>query len=186
MREIRIAVNNGIRHTPYTIGRQGEENVTKVVFDLADLVSMYGEGTAEMTVVRAGDRVPYVAETDYDGRYLSWTVGLADTQNAGEGEVQLTFMPDSGVKKTVIYPTVVERSIATGGTPPDPQKAWVDRMIELGQHVDESVEQAEESVQKASGFAEDAERYAAQAKESVAETIKFDEDGGNVTISLEV
>ena len=50
-----MKIIEAIGSLPLIIGRQGENNATKIVFDLSALIKLYGTGTAQLLAQRSRD-----------------------------------------------------------------------------------------------------------------------------------
>ena len=105
------------------IGRAGENDATKMLFDLTELIQLYGEGTAKLIVERPGDKATYEATITREDNSIVWMVDNVDTSYEGHGRAQLVWLVNDVVAKTIIYLTVVYASIKeVTPKPPPPQK----------------------------------------------------------------
>lgn len=132
------------------LGRQGENNVSQVVFDLTWLIKKYGDGTAVLVHQRNKDIAPYICTTARDGNTITWTLSNLDTAYDGWGEAELRWTVGTSLAKTLIYKTMVIRSITAGSTIPAPLESWYEQMIayidenavtyeELGQAIEDYI-----------------------------------------------
>ena len=106
------------------IGRQGENNVTQVIFDFSALKTEFGSGTLSLSVKRPKEYIPYAQTMTVSGTNATWLVNETDTGNFGCGEIQLTYTVSGKVAKTVIYKYTVLRSIGADGEYPIPGQTW--------------------------------------------------------------
>ena len=117
---------------PLVLGRQGESNITQIVFDMHSLRQIYGDGVLSLVIKRPGDSTPVPVAVDVSGDTATWTVTSAETDVPGTGEAQFTYYVDDEVKKTIIYKTLVRPSLAAGGSAPDAYESWLDALSRIG------------------------------------------------------
>ena len=126
----RISVDVSSARIPVLqVGYQGENEVTDVLFDISSWITEFGEGVAQLRVKRPGnsEEESYVLSlTITDGKAV-WTVSDTDTFNKGSGKVQLSYLVGNIVKKAVIYPYKVGKSIVGADNPVDPFDSWIER-----------------------------------------------------------
>ena len=126
----RISVDVSSARIPVLqVGYQGENEVTDVLFDISSWITEFGEGVAQLRVKRPGnsEEESYVLSlTITDGKAV-WTVSETDTANKGNGKVQLSYLVGNIVKKAVIYPYKVGKSIVGADSPVDPFDSWIER-----------------------------------------------------------
>lgn len=123
------------------IGRQMENNYRQFVFNCAG----FGD-VAEITLVhqRSQDVAPYIV-TSETGNTLAWTVTDTDTAFSGNGQAELRITFADGLAKSVIFRTLVLKSIAADTVIPEPLQSWYDAMIAyINEHsiTDEQLAQA--------------------------------------------
>lgn len=142
--------------TNILLGRQGENGVTTIEFDTSSWESEFGAGELVIVAQRNGDWHPYPVELTNG----TWVVSDADTSRKGRGKVQVSWLVDEQIKKSVIHSTTVLPSIdADIVPPPDPYDTWIDKlsaMEEAGQLAIESADIATTKASEASASAEDA------------------------------
>ena len=126
----RISVDVSSARIPVLqVGYQGENEVTDVLFDISSWIAEFGEGVAQLRVKRPGnseDESYVLSLIITDGKAV-WTVSETDTANKGNGKVQLSYMVGNIVKKAVIYPYKVGKSIVGADNPVDPFDSWIER-----------------------------------------------------------
>lgn len=107
------------------IGRQMENNYRQFVFNCAG----FGD-VVEITLVhmRANDSAPYIVTSD-TAKSLTWTVTNTDTAYAGNGQAELRITFADGLAKSVIFRTLVLKSITADTVIPEPLQSWYDAMI---------------------------------------------------------
>ena len=183
------------------LGRQGENDITEIVFDYSGLVEEYGEGTLSCIVQRKKTDDPYPTILTVDNHMATWMVSSVDTSYAGTGKIQLSYMVDEQIKKSIIYKTKVEPSILpTSEEPPEPIKNYLDQMVEIGTQVHADAESVSGLVDEISETAETAETNITQTATTAVSTINAkeeqvlqdlsslitfsDDGGGNISITI--
>lgn len=133
---------------PVVIGRQLENNYRQFIFNC----SGFGNVASVMLVhQRASDVAPYIVDS-VSGDVLTWTVTDTDTSYAGSGQAELRIVFADGLAKSVIFRTVVLKSITADTVIPSALQSWYDAMIdyindhsispdELGQAIEDYLDQ---------------------------------------------
>lgn len=118
------------------IGRQGENAVRQILFDISDWAAELGPGTAELIYQRSGREDPYPVMVGLDGNTIIWTVTARDTEypyRNGKCELRYYVTGRDGVAKSRMWNTYVEPSIETpAGDPPETEHGWFDQVISAG------------------------------------------------------
>ena len=190
------------------IGRQGENDITEIMFDYSGLVEEYGEGTLSCIVQRKKTDDPYPTILTAENHIATWNVSSVDTAYAGTGKIQLSYVVDEQIKKSIIYKIKVEPSILpTSEDPPEPIKNYLDQIVEIGTQVhsdaerisglaDEVIETAETAESNINQTASSAVASATSALNTItakeeqvlrdlSSLITFSDDGdGNITITI--
>ena len=163
---------------PIYIGRQGENNVEVVQFDVTGWANLYGEGAFEVFHKRCRDTVAYpcVISMSEDGNAVEWLVGNADVEYTGQGECQLVYVADGDIAKSVIFQTCTAKSLDGSGEPPEPYENRIQDLIEAAANITveadraetarEGAEAAEKGALQAQEDAEEAQRKAEEAEQS--------------------
>lgn len=156
------------------LGRQGENEVETVQFNVSGWADVYGDGTFTLLHQRCCDGDGFNREITMsdDGQYVLWLITSTDVAAAGRGRLQLTYTVNDAVAKSVIYSTHVVGSLNASEDVPMPWKPWVDQVLAAGENAVESAQNASESEANAKTAEENAENYASIAEESatIAET----------------
>ena len=137
--------------TTLSLGRQGENLARKVVFDVRDLESIYGTGDVEVIYQRPGDAQPYPLAVQREGTLVTWDVTATDAEMDGYGKCELRYYAGETLAKSQIWRTWVEPALPTPSetAPPEPEKGWVDKVLEAGTSAKEAAERAEEAAKQA-------------------------------------
>nr|DAJ18271.1 MAG TPA: Nucleoid-associated protein [Siphoviridae sp. ctIkM22] len=107
------------------IGRRGENEARRVVFDLSAWRRHYGEGTVQLLHQRAGDESPYPCALTVEGDTAYWLIRAADVDKPGWGEAQLHYYVGDTLAKSAIWRTVTADALGDPSEPPeDPARAW--------------------------------------------------------------
>lgn len=187
---------------PIRIGRRGENEVTKVIFDVSYLVKNYGDGAGVLMFKRKGDSTAYPVSVERSGNEITWIINDTDSASAGDGECELFWFVNEALAKTVVYMTVTAKDIGeTTETAPEAFETWVDTLTALGAETLQNAQDAaldasaaagsagtaEEKAMAASGYALEAKTWAERAEDAAASITgySFTDDGeGNITITI--
>ena len=179
-----------------SLGRQGENLARQVVFDLSAWVEEYGPGVVELIAQRPGDDAPYPVAVRRDGESMLWDLTAADTAVAdGYGRCELRWYVDDILAKSKIGRTWVEPTMDTPSetAPPEPEKGWVDKVLEAGTSAKEAAERAEEAAKKAESAVPagslsigDGLKWAADGKLTVDTADKVEQDNTKPVTSAAV
>ena len=154
------------------LGRQGENEVTTVLFDVSGWADEYGDGEFTLLHERCMDTAPYECPITIEDDVISWVIRNVDTAYPYSGRAQLIYIVNDYVAKSVIYKTFTIKSIDGDPVFPDPYDDWLRQMHEDAEYVRENIEDALEAkqitVESASAAAEDAEAAARSAVEAAA------------------
>ena len=173
-----INITVGQPNQTIKLGRRGENEVTKVVFDVSYFVETFGEGSAVLFAKRSNDTEAYPVAITTNENEVTWIVNNADTQYVGQGKAELFWYIDEQLAKSEVYLTWTDKDIgASSSTPPEPQQAWTEQLIEdINELLDEAesamdgkLSQADTKVAAASGYADNAASSAQAAAASAAE-----------------
>lgn len=154
-----------------SLGRQGENAVRQIIFDITDWHSEFGEdGVVTLLAQRPGDAEPYPVAATVSGASVTWLVSAADTAKPGVyGQAELQYRIGDVVVKSAIWRTFIADSLGTPSpTPPEPQQAWVDQVLSAGKQAADFANDAEGSAKAAQAFGETAKRAAETAESASA------------------
>ena len=154
------------RKNPLKLGRQGESGVTQVVFDLTDLMEIYGEGVPVLLYQRPGDTVPYEPDITVEDTEVIWLVDETDTGRHGSGTAEFQWLVDGGVLKAADYRVVILKSLACVCETVSASQLWIDQLVALKQEAVEAAATSTDAAADSETAAETAETAAAEAAES--------------------
>lgn len=155
------------------LGRQGENNVETVQFDVSGWAEEYGDGAFELLHERCMDTAPYDCPIEVDGDVVNWVVRNSDVAYVGRGQAELIYVVDKAVAKSVIYKTSTLKSIDGNPDFPDPYDDWLRQMHEDAEYVRENIEDALEAKQITVEQAEAASSSADAAAVSATQAAAF-------------
>ena len=141
------------------LGRLGENEYTRVEFDVAAWLEEMPTATISLYNQRSGDTTAYpIAQTglDLDGTKLYWTITNTELSAEGSGRCELVATVGDVIAKSTIYQTRVLNALDGAGDPPDPWDSWQEEFV--------AIEAA-------------AQQYAADAEAAVAHYPYIGEDG---------
>lgn len=185
------AVTSG---TLIILGHQGENHARQVVWPniVAEYATLYGDGTFTLAAQRHGDAAPYPVAISAENDSIVWVVSDPDTAEPGFGKCELTYLVDETVAKSQTWTTLTLSSITAQelSEPPEPQKSWVDQVLQAGASATASAvstradaRSAAENAALAATSARAAEASASRIADAMySEEWTFDlEDGSSVT-----
>lgn len=114
------------------IGRLGENDAVQVIFDVANWVTTYGNGTFNLLNKRNGDANAYPCDVIEDNGKLLWNINSADVANVGYGQCEIVYIVGDTIAKSEIYTTIVGKALTGGGDVPEPWEDWVERVLQAG------------------------------------------------------
>ena len=120
------------------LGRQGENNITTVIFPTADWAEEFGQGAFQLVHRRRCDPAPYPCNiTVDDNGDVNWLVESADVFYDGIGWAQLAYVVGGAIAKSVVYMTSTTLSLG-GGPLPQPVPDWIQNIYAINDHVTEA------------------------------------------------
>ena len=126
------------------LGRQMENNYRQIIFDVSD----FDEPITSLMLVhqRKGDAAPYIVD-NVTGTQFAWTITDTDTAYAGYGKGELRINFANGLAKSIVFTTMVVKSITGDTQIPSPLQSWYDAMIDYINEHAASPEQIEAAVE---------------------------------------
>lgn len=147
MTVINIDIGEKLKDDAIYLGREGEYNVTQVVFDMCDIAADVGDGTAALVHYPYNGEpyiVPVAGET-YDavrqeGMKVTWTIGQLATMHRGHGTVMVNWCTKSGLKKSRKFVTKVLPGVGNADSVTNVQQTYIDQMAALAAGIQDSIE----------------------------------------------
>lgn len=136
---------------PISLGREGENLARRIVFDLTRWIKLYGPGVAQLVAMRTGETTPYPVALTLEGSNVIWTVTSADTAIHGmSGKAELRYYVGETLAKSETWRTIVLDALGEPSEePPDPQKDWVERVLQMGVDAENAAQRAEDAAKRA-------------------------------------
>lgn len=132
------------------LGRLGENEASKVVFDVSAFLSEYPNAAIGLYNQRSGDANAYpVANITVTGNTAEWLITSTELTQVGNGKCELVAIQNNTVVKSQIYCTVVFDALDGSGNAPEPWESWQDEFIELK---DEAQQAASDAATAASHY----------------------------------
>lgn len=138
------------------IGRVGENNATKVVFDISKWIEEYGNGEVSLVIEQNGV-ISLIGTTDpalqFEGNKVTWLVSDAFTKMENRGRCELYYSIDNVKVKSVLFDIVVTKSLdGYEEVAPTPYDGWINQLLDASGKVSGAVEaakRAEDAAKKA-------------------------------------
>ena len=125
------------------LGRQGENLVRELRFDLSDFLESYPNGRITLVAQRNGEDLPYpVIHTRQSNRQLIWTPSNADTGKCGYGRCELRCYDGDRLAKSNVWTTFTLPALGMPGTLPDAAEDYITAMQRIGDAVNQAQKQA--------------------------------------------
>lgn len=159
-----------------TIGKQGENVTTKVIFDIPD---GYEEYAVSAMFKRADLDEPYpIAVQVIEGK-VEWIVTSTELFIPGFAQIEIQYQQEDEIKKSVTYRLkVIESLHEPSEEPPDPFKDWYSKVldasnkaIEAGNEADTTLEKVKEIASTVKTEGEEAVKDISTAKKDATESI---------------
>ena len=180
---------NSIYDRVIRIGRQTENLVSSITFNVQMWIDEYGAGECVLNVKRNGDVSAYIVPMTITEGMTTWTITDTDTARKGRGEIQLKYTTGEKVKTSPIFTISCGESLIGEGEPPSGYDDWLAELNRMTSEVEaaktsasasaqtaqtaagtaaEKASEAEQSATTASGFANNASASAQSASESAS------------------
>lgn len=157
---------NSIYDRVIRIGRQTENLVSEITFNLNMWIEEYGAGECVLNVRRNGDGSAYPVPMTITDGLTTWTITDTDTAKKGRGEIQLKYTAGDKVKTSPIFTISCGESIIGDGEPPSGYADWLTEMNRMTAEVEAAKTSADQSAQTAQTAAGTAAEKASEAEQS--------------------
>jgi hypothetical protein len=128
------------------LGRLGENNYTRILFDVSGWLADYPSASIGLLNVRPGQTTAYPVSPENlslsDG-VLYWTVTNSDLSAKGTGRCELVAYQGNTIMKSAIYKTMCLEALDGGATPPEPWESWQSFFQALADNAAQSASDAE-------------------------------------------
>lgn len=162
-----FAINaNSIYDRVIRIGRQTENLVSSITFNLNMWIEEYGQGECVLSVKRNGDVNAYLVPMTIADGMTTWTITDTDTARKGRGEIQLKYTTGEKVKTSPIFTISCGESLVGDGEVPEPYEEWLTELNRMTAEVEAAKTSAYQSAQTAQTAAETASAKATEAEQS--------------------
>lgn len=165
------------------IGYLGENDATKIVFDLSKWASEYGEGYLTVLLERYGEDYAYPVSIEQTGHEATWLVSNIDVAIVGMARAQVEYRVDNVLAKTMIFRVDVENSLDNSGEVPEPYESILSQIVEEAHEVAENTAEVERlaevvanDVETAHGYANESARQAGLSADSARESSGYADD----------
>lgn len=133
---------------PIVLGRQGENEVTQVIFDLDPFLKLFGPGTVLLLAQRKGDTNPYPVAVEVVGNEVIWTVTSTDVAYPTiAGKCELTYYVGEQIAKTETFRTIVLEALGKPSEmPPDPYLDWFNKVMQMAVPISDTLPEPREDL----------------------------------------
>ena len=137
---------NANSNTVLHIGRVGENNATKIVFDISKWIEEYGNGEVSLVIEQNGV-ISLIGTIDpalqFEGNKVTWLVSDAFTKMENRGKCELYYSIDNVKVKSALFDIVVTKSLdGYEEVTPTPYDGWINQLLDASGKVSGAVEAA--------------------------------------------
>jgi hypothetical protein len=157
---------NSIYDRVIRIGRQTENLVSSITFNVNMWIEEYGQGECVLNVKRNGDVNAYLVPMTIADGMTTWTITDTDTARKGRGEIQLKYTVGEKVKTSPIFTISCGESLVGDGEPPSGYEDWLTELNRMTAEVEAAKTSTSASAQTATAAATAAQASAASAAAS--------------------
>lgn len=162
------------------LGRLGENQHRRVVFDVAGYIKQYPDATFTVLNQLPGEATAYPVPTvTHDDDNVYWAVTNADLTKTGNGKCELLVMQGEVVAKSAIYLTRVGEALDSAGEVPDEWESWQTVFAGLKDEAAAAAGEAQSAAQAVQDMGVTAETMAPGSEATVE---KYIDEHGAVTL----
>lgn len=147
MRVINVSLNE-LETKVLMIGFQGENEITQVRIDAAEILTDYPNATPTL-IVKPLFGFAYPVIVAMESTDVVWNIDNSVLSIHGDGEIQLTFTSGSVIAKSYVGRIRIKRSLAVNGEAPDPIETWEQAATAKLAEVDAQISELEDMVEAA-------------------------------------
>lgn len=140
---------NSIYDRVIRIGRQTENLVSEITFNVQMWIEEYGAGECVLNVRRNGDGSAYPVPMAIADGMTTWTITDTDTARKGRGEIQLSYTVGEKVKTSPIFTISCGESLNGDGEPPSGYDDWYAELVRMTAEVEANARRAEDAAERA-------------------------------------
>ena len=163
----KLTINaNSIYDRVIRIGRQTENLVSEITFNVQMWIEEYGLGECVLNVKRNGDGSAYPVPMSIADGMTTWTITDTDTVRKGRGGIQLKYTVGEKVKTSPIFTISCGESLVGDGEPPSGYEDWLTELNRMTAEVEAAKTSTSASAQTAQTAAGTAAEKASEAEQS--------------------
>lgn len=147
-RIVKIPIDDSTTSLSLPIGRQGENNALRIIFDCSYWEDLYPNGGASLLVIRAEDGEDYLANIIQEGSNIIWDISEADTGYAGLSTCQLRWYVDDVKVKWRIFNVIIDESLCPTSAPTEVTQHWIDTLSEVASNIQVTINKFNDDVEE--------------------------------------
>lgn len=155
MRVINISLSE-LETKMLMIGFEGENQITQVRIDAAEILTDYPNATPTL-IVKPLFGFAYPVIVAMEGTDVVWEIDNSVLSSHGDGEIQLTFTEGTVIAKSYVGRIRIKRSLAVNGEVPDPIETWEQAATAKLAEVDAQISELEDMVEAAEAAKDEAQ-----------------------------
>lgn len=113
------------------LGRQGENLARCISYDFSEMVAEFGEGVFQWVCRRPSEEMPYICTNTAQVDYLAYlNLTNVETGKYGQGELELRYYVSDVLCKTIVWNTIITKSLQETGEIPDPYQDIIEKVAQ--------------------------------------------------------